>query len=168
MGDTTVECSISDEDERMYRSRRRQRRATMSCDGSVASSTTESTSSTKRASWEQLFEKMKKRTSFHNSGDTTTTDFWDGNNSATGTNRMHRSLSEDGPTVVNRQTSKRETSFRDDSFLCKLTVANTAPTSVNVQNDNNNDNNKNIEQQCNNNVGDCESAAFSKMRRRLS
>jgi len=188
--DATAECSASDEDERIYRLVR-QRSATVSHDdGSVASSANDS--ATRHTSWEPLFEKMNRRISVNNPNDTTTTtEFLDCNNTVTGisSTRLTRSLtycSTAGSSLPD-QTPKRETLFRDDSFLCKLTVANTIPYSVNVEN--NNDNNMkmnqfwntskefdfnnnchNIEQQRyngNNNVGDCESTAFRKMRRRI-
>lgn len=186
--DATAECSASDEDERIYRLVR-QRSATVSHDdGSVASSANDS--ATRHTSWEPLFEKMNRRISVNNPNDTTTTtEFLDCNNTVTGisSTRLTRSLtycSTAGSSLPD-QTPKRETLFRDDSFLCKLTVANTIPYSVNVENNNdnkmnqfwntskefdNNNNCHNVEQQRyngNNNVGDCESTAFRKMRRRI-
>ena len=125
--DATAECSVSDVDERIY-SRSRQRRATFSYDdGSVASSTNDSTYAARHASWERLFEKMKRRTSINNDNDTTTnTDFWDCNSTTTGIphNRINRSLSEDCPSVSDNDLLENFHSRRHNSNPNNTTITN--------------------------------------------
>ena len=165
--DATVECSSDDERTNSLRQRR------YSCDASMASCANDSVTS-KHASWEGLFQKMKRRTSLNDSVDINNNMF-EGNHTVTGIS-MTRSLSEDCETANIPQT-RRNSMFRDDSFLCKLTVAN-IPLSIEAeQKDVDKKNNswydfEEHDKKITNDryvINDDEpSAVFNKMRRRLS